>query len=128
MCLANKFVTRFEELSLEMENEYQRLKRLEDVYNKKLNNHYHKMETAKFNAVEGYYKAKELQDIVRQRRVIKNELYKLTRVREKMRLQIIIERSNAARQSLIHIHSHEERNDWSKEWKDDYRVEDLQIH
>ena len=127
MCLANKFLTRFEELSNEMESEFQRLKKLEVVYNKKLNEHYHDMETAKFNAVEGYYKAKELQDIVRQRRVIKNELYKLTRVREKMRLNTIIQRSNTARQSLSHIHKHEENNDWSREWKDNYRVEDLDI-
>ena len=128
MCLASKFLTRFEELTCEMETEYQRLKKLEHLYNEKLSNFYHQMETAKFNAVEGYYKAKEIQDIVRQRRVIKDEIYRLKCVRDKMKLTAIIERSKATRDTLNDIHKHREEHSWSNEWADDYRIEDLQIH
>ena len=129
MCLANKFLTRFEELSNDMENEYKRLKVLRSTYDKKLSLHYHKMETMKFNAAEGYYLAKELQDIVRQRRVIKQELYKIERVRDKMKLQSIIDRSKVSRNVLNNIHKHEQSEEhYVTDFRDDYRVEDLVIH
>ena len=129
MCLANKFLTRFEELSNEMEKEYKRLKRLNSEYDKKMNNFYHKLEVVKFNAAEGYYLAKEMQDIARQRRVIKNELYKLQAVADRMDLKLIIDKSNTTRKVLNKIHKDESSDKhYVKEWAHNYRVEDLQVH
>ncbi|MGM9987611.1 MAG: hypothetical protein ACI35O_10330 [Bacillaceae bacterium] len=128
MCLANKFLTRFEELSNELEEEYQRLLKLRSEYDKKLSAHYHKVETAKFNAAEGFYLTKELQDITRQRRMIKTELFKMNNIRNTLKLESVIQSTNKARKSLTKIHKNVEENEWYKEWKDDYRVEDLLVH
>lgn len=128
MCIANKLLTRFEELSKEVENEHERLRKLNSVYDKKLNDHYHKMETAKFNAAEGFYLAKELQEIVRQRRMIKHEVYKLGTLKATIDMKIIVEKTKNARKSLNKIHNKQANSEWFKEWKDDYRVEDLQVH
>ena len=111
-----------------MENEFQRLIKLIQLYDKKLNDHYHKVETAKFNAAEGFYLAKELQDITRQRRMIKTELYKLKNVRKTLKMDSVIECTSKARKTLTKIHKDVEASEWYKDWKDDYRVEDLQIH
>ena len=128
MCIANKFLTRFEELSNELEAEFQRLLKLRAEYDKKISDHYHKVETAKFNAAEGYYLAKELQHIARQRRIIKNELYKVRNLREMMKMDTVMEDTSKARRSLTKIHKHEKKSDWCNEWKNDYRVEDLPVH
>ena len=128
MCLANKFLTRFEELSEDVENEIAKMVKLLSVYDKKLSDHYHKVETAKFNAAEGFYLTKELQEITRQRRMIKQELYKLNNLKQTLKLQAIVDRTNNARKSLSKIHKHEAKSEWWSEWKDAYRVEDLPVH
>lgn len=128
MCVANRYLKRFEELVTEVDQEHKRLSELRSVYDKKLSDYYHKVETKKFNAAEGYYLAKELQEIVRQRRVIKDELYKLNNLRSTLQLNSIVEQTLTARKSLNKIHKRASKSNWKDNWTKDYRVEDLQIH
>ncbi|WP_397331800.1 hypothetical protein [Paenibacillus sp. JSM ZJ436] len=51
-----------------------RLTKLQSKYDLKVSNLYHEMETKNFNASEGFKKYKELQVILRERRIVKNEL------------------------------------------------------
>ena len=128
MCIANKLLTRFEELSEAVENEYNKLSKLQSVYDKKLSAHYHKIEGAKFNAAEGFYLAKELQEILRQRRVIKTELHRIKNLRASLKINAIKDATKTARKCLTTVYSNEEKNGLKNDWASDYRVEDLQIH
>lgn len=58
-------------------------KQLSDV-DIQLSNYYHDLEKSKFNACEGYYKAKELQELLLKRRKIKLELAKIQSVSTKL--------------------------------------------
>lgn len=128
MCLANKFLTRFEELAEDVEKEYLKLSKLQSVYDKKLSAHYHKVEGSKFNAAEGFYLAKELQDILRQRRVIKTELHRVRNLRASLNINSIKDATQSARKCLKKVYSNEEKNGLKHDWVSDYRVEDLELH
>jgi len=77
MCLASKYLTGMREAVTEIENGVKELTELQSFYDKELSEVYHRLETEKFNASEGYYFAKRLQEILQKRRVVKKELANL---------------------------------------------------
>lgn len=77
MCLASRHINSIEEILKGIEDDHAKLVKKLSEYDKTISNIYHDLETRKFNAAEGYYIAKDLQDIVQKRRLVKDELYRL---------------------------------------------------
>lgn len=63
-------------------------KQLSDV-DIRLSDYYHDLEKSRFNACEGYYKAKELQGLLLERRKIKLELAKIQSMSAKLGIKQI---------------------------------------
>lgn len=70
MCLAIKIMR--DQMKI-VETKKKELEKELSTYDKKLSEFYHKVEGATFNASEGYYIAKSLQDLLHERRNIKFE-------------------------------------------------------
>lgn len=77
MCVAVEISTKITNLLDEALTEQKRLTNELSLLDKKLSDIYHDLESAKFNAVQGYKIAKYIQELVIQRRLIKHELYPL---------------------------------------------------
>lgn len=77
MCIALEYLNRFIEIHNQMLADYEVLKRKQIEVEHRLNRKYHEIEKQKFNAVQGYALAKELQDILQERRIVKHELSKM---------------------------------------------------
>lgn len=60
-------------------------RRLKSEIDKKLSEHYHKIERSKFNAVEGYYLAKQLQDILQEQETIHKKHAENTQIKESLK-------------------------------------------
>lgn len=73
-------ITELDEKVKQMEVEYEIVKQMQSHVDKKLSIHYHTIETAKFNVVQGYYLAKELQIILSKRNQIIEKHTKTTQM------------------------------------------------
>ncbi len=77
MCLASKYINNLEEALNDIEVAKKDLCEKMQNYDKQINEFYHELETKNFNAAEGYYLSKRLQEILQKRRVVKKEINKL---------------------------------------------------
>lgn len=78
MCYATKYTKELELLITNIKTSYEKMKTRYTELNKLFNQKYHELETrSSFNAAEGFYIAKELQDILQKRRLAKHELQRL---------------------------------------------------
>lgn len=68
MCLASKYLNQLENVVKEMDCDYKKLSAKQSEYDNNMVELYHKIETTNFNACEGYYFTKQLQEILRKRR------------------------------------------------------------
>jgi|GEM_PF-4102660 len=84
MCLAVKYGNVLIETINKMKEDYESLIALQSEYDKKVSNIYHDIETNNFNASVGFKKYKELQKVLRERRVIKHELAKIQRLHQSL--------------------------------------------
>lgn len=100
MCMASKRLQELNCFLRNIEDDLKKLNRKQSEYDKKLSEHYHKIETAKFNAAEGYYLAKELQEILQKRRIIKNELRKMQLLHNQIRDNKIKEKVKRTKKKL----------------------------
>lgn len=63
----------------EYSEEYDRCKAMLSKYDKELNKVYHDIEQINFNASEGYYLSKKIQELRSKRRVVKEKMYEINR-------------------------------------------------
>jgi hypothetical protein len=84
MCKADDYLGQLESLTSRINSDYKKLCKKQSEYDKLLSDKYHQLENANFNACEGYYHAKQLQDILRARRMIKDEVCKLDILRDSL--------------------------------------------
>ncbi|MED1863306.1 hypothetical protein P4V41_07540 [Fictibacillus nanhaiensis] len=78
MCYATKYINQLEQLVRDIKGKHKELGKKLSAIDKQVNVFYHDLEQRPaFNAVEGYYIAKDLQLLLQQRRVIKSELLRL---------------------------------------------------
>ena len=110
MCIDSKYVNELEVLLRNIANDIEILRLKQSEYDKKLSDHYHKVETAKFNAAEGYYLSKNLQKILQERRLIKDELYRLKRLHSTLGVTAV--ESNLTKAKTV-VH---EAKDRCKKW------------
>ncbi len=77
MCLASKYINNLEEALGDIEDLKNDLCKQMEKYDNEINKFYHDLETKSFNAAEGYYLSKQLQELLQKRRVVKKEINKL---------------------------------------------------
>lgn len=63
----------------EYSEEYDKCKAMLSKYDKELNKVYHDIEQINFNASEGYYLSKKVQELRSKRRVVKQKMYEINR-------------------------------------------------
>jgi hypothetical protein len=89
MCLASKYIGEIDDLVERIKSDMQKLHNKRSEYDKKLSEFYHQLEIKKFNACEGYYISKQLQEILQKRRLLKNELYRMQHIYDTLSVQKI---------------------------------------
>ena len=120
MCIASKFINELQSMSDRIKNELEKMNKLQSRYDKEISNLYHKIELNNFNAAEGYYFSKDLQTILRKRRMVKLEIQKLTSLQHTVNIHSL---PIKAKSNLKKIHKNESK--WKSEWKENYQLEDL---
>lgn len=125
MCKASEYLNQLDSIVRNIDREYSRVSKKQQEYDLMLSDHYHKIETANFNACEGYYLTKELQEILRKRRVIKDELARLNSLRDGIKIGGMHSQINKSKKNL---EKHKKAaSEWKKDWKYTYTYEEL-IH
>lgn len=81
MINSDMFFDQIVEIHGRVEREFRKLMELQSKYDRMLSEKYHELEGAKFNVVNGYRFAKEIQTILKKRRVVKGEVAKLLPIR-----------------------------------------------
>lgn len=79
---------------------------------------YHTVEHNNFSDSEGIYLIRQLQDVLRHRRVIKNQLDGLSKVRNNLKMHDFKNHIDAANVSMERADMHEAIDDWQEGWKD----------
>lgn len=77
MCLASEYLSQIQGVFQEVEKKTRELNHMLSTIDKEISDVYHDLETRSFNAVEGYYIAKNIQGLVRRRRLVKHEIQKM---------------------------------------------------
>jgi hypothetical protein len=85
--------------------------------------HYHKIENMNFNACEGYYLTKQLQEMLRKRRIVKDELATLDTLRQTLDFKHMNNSINKSRQCINR--SKKKASDWQQDWKYTYLLEEI---
>lgn len=91
MCMASTYVRKIETITEELERDLNKLRLKQSETDKLVNKAYHKLETTKFNACEGYYIAKDLQNLLQKRRLIKSELYRMEKIYSQLEISKVKE-------------------------------------
>jgi predicted RNase H-like nuclease (RuvC/YqgF family) len=112
--LASKYLKEFDSVVTNIKSDISKLQKKQSQYDKRISEIYHKLETMKFNACEGYYISKELQDILRKRRLVKQELYRMNGICNTLPLDSFKKKLPMAKADL------KKSNDLSKEWNDTF--------
>lgn len=92
MCLASKYIGQIEEMLVNLKSDIKKLSIKQSEYDKTVNEYYHKLETTKFNACEGYYIAKNFQEVLQKRRLVKSELYRMQHLYDNLKIQSVDEK------------------------------------
>lgn len=123
MCKASKYLTELETLTTRIHNDFELLSKKQSEIDKLLSEKYHQLENANFNACEGYYHAKELQEILRQRRVIKGELSRMNILHATLKQQGIMKSLNKTKTSIQN--SKVSGSKFIGSWIDSYDINEL---
>lgn len=127
MCIASKLVGELESTIKSINSERRRLKLLLSKLDKEVNKQYHKIEQMNFNAAEGYCLSRELQVLLRKRRVVKEELYTLERLNQHLDVTSVVKTLPKTKKSLLDIHNTKKNSEWKKGWKDNFKAEEMQV-
>ena len=123
MCLASKYIGELESLSQRIKNDFEVLRKKLSDQDKLISEKYHIIECANFNACEGYYLAKELQELLRQRRVIKDELNRMNTLSISLKAQKLDSNLNKTKGNIKK--AKQKNSEYKEDWKYTYRIEDL---
>lgn len=115
MCLASRYVSQIESTLINLKGDMKKLSLKMSQYDKEVNEIYHKIEIAKFNACEGYYLAKNLQDTLQKRRLIKSEYFRMEQLHKNL-AQSLTSRLDNAKGMIEKSKSH------SKEWQSHFSI------
>ncbi|WP_025909278.1 hypothetical protein [Priestia flexa] len=108
MSRAFQILSQMESLQKEVNIKIVELSKEQSRLDKELSRIYHKAETNKFNAAEGYYIAKELQETTRERRAVKQDLEYYQTLKHNMGLNESF--GNKIKQATKTLHSKRKRN------------------
>jgi hypothetical protein len=108
MCLAKKYINDFGNLHQSLLDDQSKLTTMLSEVDRKISQIYHKIETSKFNAAEGFWYAKQLQRALQERRVIKNEFYNLKHLADCLNGLKLKTKLNEREQKLKHYLSKQE--------------------
>lgn len=107
---ARELYNKLEELTSEYVAEKKKLEKMQSRLDKEINKFYHNLESrGNFNAAEGYYIAKDLQELLKKRRVVKQELYTLRMVNNNLQFNKIESILPHARKCLNTIQKDQKR-------------------
>lgn len=123
MCKASKYINELESLTSRIQSDYDKLTKKLSDYDTILSSKYHQLENANFNACEGYYYAKDMQEVLRKRRVIKNELSKLQILHASLKNQNLHSTISKTKKSIHKSTS--SGNKFIGKWQHDYNIEEL---
>lgn len=115
MCLASKYVDQIESTMKSLKADMKKLSHKQSEYDKEINELYHKIEIANFNACEGYYLAKNLQETLQKRRLIKTEFYRMEQLHKYLTQSLFDRIQNAKgmiRKSKVH----------GEEWQSHFKI------
>lgn len=123
MCKASKHLEELNTVINSIKNDHKLLSEKVSHYDTLLSDHYHRIETMNFNACEGYYLTKQLQEILRKRRIIKDEF---SRVNTLMQTLEITRMNTAINKSKQSIHKAKKKSaEWQQDWKYVYLLEEI---
>jgi hypothetical protein len=124
MCLASKYLNQLNEVAKGIEDDYKKLSMKQSEYDISISELYHKIEASNFNACEGYYFSKQLQELLRKRRAIKNEIVRLNSLKDTLNLRNSLNNKNLNRskQSLNKIIKNTTK--YQCDWKYTYTLEE----
>jgi DNA-binding transcriptional regulator GbsR (MarR family) len=123
MCLASKYLKEIDSVILNLNTDINRLNQKRSEYDRLVSQHYHKIEHSNFNACEGFYLAKDLQETLRKRRLIKEECERLIMLRNSIQQTQIQQNLGNARKSIKK--SIQKSNNWKCNWKYTYTIEEV---
>jgi predicted RND superfamily exporter protein len=121
MCKASKYLSELDNLVNNINKDFELLSKKQSEYDSMLSDIYHKIENANFNACEGYYLTKQLQELLRKRRVVKDEFSRLNTLRQLLG-NSLHRQINNSKQSIGK--AKKKSQTWQQEWKYTYTLEE----
>ena len=111
MCLASKYLVEIDSFVERIKVDMEKLNCKQSEYDKKISEIYHKLETMKFNACEGYYISKELQTVLRKRRLIKSEYFRMKHIYDTLLVETVGNKLPKAKKGV------KKSNESGKQWE-----------
>lgn len=125
MCLASKYLNQLENVAKGIEDDYKTLSMKQSEYDSRISEIYHKIEVSNFNACEGYYYSKQLQDLLRKRRIIKDEMNRLDSLKVNLSIKSILSKEKITRSKKC-INKHMNKSlKFKQNWKYMYTLEEI---
>lgn len=123
MCKASKYLNELDNLVKSIDQDYELLSKKQSYYDSMVAEHYHKIENMNFNACEGYYLTKQLQEILRKRRIVKDELARLLTLKQTLNIRKVHNTINHSKQCINKAKKKSEK--WQQDWKYTYTLEEV---
>lgn len=106
MCIASKYLGQIDEMVRNIEEDISKLNIKASEYDKQLSLIYHRIEQEDYDVTGGYHAVVELQDVLRRRRIAKNERDKLKSIKDTLELNgNKLENANMNLHKLISKHN-----------------------
>jgi hypothetical protein len=107
MCIASNHLNQLSEVHKVIRRDKEILSNRQQELDQLISAIYHEIEVANFNAAEGFYFCKKLQQALQERRIIKNELGYMSSLIQMLELDKLGNKLNSAKQRLNH---HSQKN------------------
>jgi cell division protein ZapA (FtsZ GTPase activity inhibitor) len=107
MCIANQHLNQLTETHKMIRSDRDILSNRQSELDQLISAIYHEIEVANFNAAEGFYFCKKLQEALQERRIIKNELGNMNSLIQMLELNKLGNKLNSAKQRL---NQHSQKN------------------
>lgn len=115
MCLATNYLNQIELIVEDVKGDMKKLNKKLSQCDKNISKLYHDLEVSKFNACEGYYFAKNLQELLQKRRLVKSELHRLESIHNVL-IQSVGDRLKKAKTVV------EESKNKHKDWYTNFNI------
>lgn len=123
MCKASTHLSEMEKLISRINCDFDKLNKALSKYDKLISEHYHKIESANFNACEGFYLSKNLQELLRKRRIVKDEYLRLSSVQQSLNCKDL--HKTVTKQKTNMVNARKKSKEWQQKWNYTYSVEEL---